>query len=101
MMRSVAPTVSSQRLFSNAEKKDPPTQNGHGVPAGSTQPPMSAEDEKTVADFRLHQSTAAKLSMADEVRTLIEQSIGYGVISSNSRAYDGYPTGNSALLFCI
>jgi hypothetical protein len=100
MIRTVAPIVSSQRLFSTEEKKDPPTQNGHGVPAGSTQPPMSAKDEKIVADFRLHQSTAAKLSMADEVRTLIEQSIGYGVISSNSRAYDGYPTGKFALSIC-
>eukprot|EP00596_Hydrurales_sp_CCMP1899_P000830 CAMPEP_0119042160 /NCGR_PEP_ID=MMETSP1177-20130426/14415_1 /TAXON_ID=2985 /ORGANISM="Ochromonas sp, Strain CCMP1899" /LENGTH=309 /DNA_ID=CAMNT_0007008759 /DNA_START=152 /DNA_END=1081 /DNA_ORIENTATION=- len=94
MVRTVARTVSSQRLFSTAEEKKPPTQNGHGVPAGKAQPPMSAEDEKIVADFRLHQSTAAKLSMADEVRTLIEQSIGYGVISTNSRGYDGYPTGS-------
>lgn len=84
-------TVSPNRLFSTEEKK---TNNGHQAPGGSAQPPMTAEDEKIVADFRAHQSTAARLSMADEVRTLIEQSIGYGVISTNSNAYPGYPTGS-------
>lgn len=55
---------------------------------------MSPEDEKTIADFREHQSKAARLSMSDEVRTLIESSIGYGVISTNSQAMPGYPTGS-------
>ena len=82
---------SSSRMFSTEEKK---TNTGHQAPGGSSAPPMSPEDEKIVADFRAHQSTAARLSMADEVRTLIEQSIGYGVISTNSKAFEGYPTGS-------
>lgn len=84
-------TVARSRLFSTEEKK---TQNGHSAPDGKDAPPMSAADEAMIAKFREHQSTAARLSMADEVRTLIEQSIGYGVITSNSDAYPGYPTGS-------
>ena len=92
----ITTTAASQRLFSstsssNEEKK---TNTGHQAPGGSTAPPLSPEDEATVAAFRLHQSTAARLSMADEVRTLIDQSIGYGVISTNSNAFPGYPTGS-------
>jgi hypothetical protein len=52
------------------------------------------QDEKLVAAFREHQKGASRLSMADEVRTLIEQSIGYGVISTNSVAFPDYPTGS-------
>jgi hypothetical protein len=82
LTRTFALTVSPQRLFST-ENKDSPL------------PPLSAEEaEKLDVAFHAHQSKAAKLSMADEVRTLIEQSIGYGVLSSNSKAYDGYPTGS-------
>lgn len=55
---------------------------------------MSIEDEKIITSFREHQANAARLSMADEVRTLIETSIGYGVISTNSDQYPGYPTGS-------
>lgn len=84
-------TVAQNRLFSTEEKK---TNTGHQAPGGSSQPPMSAEDEKIVAAFREHQAGAARLSMADEVRTLIEQSIGYGVISTNSDGFPGYPTGS-------
>lgn len=81
--------TASSRMFSTEEKK---TNTGHQSTGNA--PPMSPEDEIIVANFRAHQSTAARLSMADEVRTLIEQSIGYGVISTNSKAFDGYPTGS-------
>lgn len=44
--------------------------------------------------FQEHQKSAARLTNAEEVRTLIENSNGYGVLSTNSKQYDGYPTGS-------
>ena len=56
--------------------------------------PLSKEDELLVERFREHQKGAARISMAEEVRTLIEQSIGYGVLSTNSADMPGFPTGS-------
>jgi putative heme iron utilization protein len=47
-----------------------------------------------VARFQTHQQGAARLTNAEEVRTLVENSNGYGVLSTNSKQYDGYPTGS-------
>lgn len=55
---------------------------------------MSPEDEKIVNAFKENQSKAARLSFAEEVRTLIDQSIGFGVLSTNSKSNDGYPVGS-------
>ena len=54
---------------------------------------MENVDPEIVA-FQAHQSTAAKLSFADECRTLVD--LGrYGVISTFSREHDGeYPSGS-------
>ena len=54
---------------------------------------MENVDPEIVA-FQAHQSTAAKLSFADECRTLVD--LGrYGVISTFSREHDGeYPDGS-------
>jgi Pyridoxamine 5'-phosphate oxidase len=87
-----ARVATTQRLFSTSEEKN--TNTGHQAPADIAAPAMSAEIEAKIAALRLHQSGAARLSMADEVRTLIEQSIGYGVMSTNSKAFPGYPTGS-------
>lgn len=68
---------------------------GH-LPKDSTQEAMkiSKEDEDLIAKFREHQQKAPRLTMAEEVRTLIDQSIGYGVLSTNSFDLSGYPTGS-------
>lgn len=57
-------------------------------------PVISAEDQKKIDAFREHQAGAKRLSFGEEVRTLIDQSIGYGVLSTNSVQFAGYPTGS-------
>ena len=41
-----------------------------------------------------HQKTAAKLSQAEDARSLVGYSTGYGVISTLSKSLDGYPSGS-------
>jgi hypothetical protein len=80
----------SIRLFSSSG--DDKKETGHL--SSSSMPKISEEDEKLIAKFREHQSTAARPTMAEDVRTLIDQSIGYGVLSTNSDQYPGFPTGS-------
>jgi len=82
--------TSSTSLRSQAEEKKKDTGHMSNMEA----PKMTPEEEKLIANFREHQSKAPRLSMATEVRTLIDQSIGYGVLSTNSFEYGGYPTGS-------
>lgn len=85
-------TVRHISAFSKSLLKSSEVSSGHQTK--SPQEPLSPEVQEIVTKFREHQSTAARLSMAEEVRTLIEQSIGYGVISTNSDQFPGYPTGS-------
>lgn len=57
-------------------------------------PKLSAEEEELIAKFRENQSKAARLPMGVEVRTLIDQSLCYGTLSTNSVQYPNYPTGS-------
>lgn len=72
-----------------AEKTD----TGHQPPA-STAPSLSKEDEVLVNKFKENQANQKRLSFAVEVRTLIDNSLCYGTLSTNSVQYDGYPTGS-------
>ena len=83
-IRCLTTTLKSQA----EEKKD----TGHL--SNMEAPKMTVEEEKIIASFREHQSKAPRLTMAQEVRTLIDQSIGYGVLSTNSFEYGGFPTGS-------
>eukprot|EP01035_Chromulina_nebulosa_P017340 gene17340-22886_t len=65
-----------------------------GHDSSSITPTISKDDEILITKFKEHQQSAARLSYAEEVRTLISQSIGYGVLSTNSVQYPGYPTGS-------
>jgi putative heme iron utilization protein len=57
-------------------------------------PEMSPEDMAMLTKYKEHQQNAARLSNAAEVRSLVEYSNGYGVLSTNSKQYDGFPTGS-------
>lgn len=56
------------------------TNDGHKYT--STPIELSVDDENLINKFKQHQQNAAKLSYAEEVRTLIDQSIGYGKTTS-------------------
>jgi putative heme iron utilization protein len=84
------------RLMSTSEEGKK-TEAGHQPPPGHkgpAMPEMSPEDMEIVNNFREHQKGAARISMAEEVRTLIDKSLAYGVLSTNSNSLEGYPTGS-------
>jgi len=65
--------------------------------ASNAQPPAAFSEEEISTyqnTLKLHQRKAKRLSVAEEARTLIEYSNGYGVLSTNSSSNDGFPYGS-------
>ena len=50
--------------------------------------------EEYLARIETHQSKVVKLPIAEEVKTLVTYSDGFGVLSTNSLSHPGYPTGS-------
>ncbi|EFN51899.1 hypothetical protein CHLNCDRAFT_139512 [Chlorella variabilis] len=73
-----------------AEKEEP--QRGHQAPQNSAAN-LEATDPEILA-YREHQQTAARISLAEEARTLV--ALGkFGVLSTNARGeLEGYPSGS-------
>lgn len=67
------------------------SQDGHQVASTVT---ITPEEQLIIDKLKEHQSKAPKLTFAEEVRTLIDQSLHFGVISTNSVTNDGYPFGS-------
>jgi len=83
------------RTFSiSSTKSDDSEKSSTGHQSPGSAPAVSPEDELIIAKFRENQSKAAKLPMAVEVRSLIDQSICYGTLATNSVQFEGYPTGS-------
>eukprot|EP00640_Fibrocapsa_japonica_P003250 CAMPEP_0113935316 /NCGR_PEP_ID=MMETSP1339-20121228/2474_1 /TAXON_ID=94617 /ORGANISM="Fibrocapsa japonica" /LENGTH=336 /DNA_ID=CAMNT_0000937413 /DNA_START=44 /DNA_END=1054 /DNA_ORIENTATION=+ /assembly_acc=CAM_ASM_000762 len=82
---STAP-YSSTRLMM-AEHKPP---SGHSDPR---QAEMSEEDRAVMEKISAHQKEAARLSTAEDIRTLLQYSTGFGVISTISKN-TGFPSGS-------
>ncbi len=55
---------------------------------------ISQIDQSLLLKLRDHEIKANRLSMAEEVKTLIDQSIHFGVLSTNSLQYPGFPSGS-------
>ena len=66
---------------------------GHSVPAGVRGPEMSEEEKAVQAAVMEHQRGAARLSQAEDARSLLAYSTGYAVLSTLSSQVDGYPSG--------
>ena len=92
MGRNLGVSLGRFSLYSTDKKEE--AQTGHQTVQSEAMTQMSDEDQAYVAKLQEHQKSAARLSNAVEVRTLVENSSGYGVLSTNSKAYDGYPTGS-------
>lgn len=100
----VAPTIKAARtattvttIFSTSEdnnevKKEPKHAPRHDVPG--MQQELSPEEMKTQALFAEHQQNCPKPGFASDVRTLIEYNHGFAVMSTNSKAMEGYPNGS-------
>lgn len=87
-VRSIGTVRTNTRMFSTDEKKE----TGHQ--SSAAMPEISAEDQALIDKFREQQSKTPKPSMAENVKTLIDQSLGYGVLSTNSVQFPGFPTGS-------
>jgi hypothetical protein len=82
----------STTLYSSAKSNNEAEPRNHQ--SNSVAPELSEEDKKLVETLQKHQSSAAKLSISEEIKTLVQYSNGFGVLSTNSVKYSGYPTGS-------
>lgn len=55
---------------------------------------MDEEEMDLQARFAEHQQNAPRLGFATDVRSLVEYNHGFAVMSTNSKAYDGFPGGS-------
>lgn len=88
IFRRLTGQIQQSHLYSSSKDSS----DGHQAPVGSS--PTSTADELLLKSFREHQQSAARLTFAEEVRTLIDRSLCYGVLSTNSDQLAGYPTGS-------
>lgn len=73
-----------------------PSMNSDSHQSSSVVPVLSPDEQVILDKFRSHQEKAPRLSFAEEVRTLIDQSIGFGslidiLIASNQCTCDRCP----------
>lgn len=83
--------LSSTKDKEEKEEKEESSGGGHQV-KGFPEP--SEEDKLFMETLKKHQDGAAKLTFAEEVRSLLAYSSGFGVISTNSGSDEGYPAGS-------
>lgn len=60
----------------------------------STAKPLPEESKKYLTQLEEHQSKVPKLSLAEEVRSLLHTSSGYGILCTNSKNHAGFPFGS-------
>jgi hypothetical protein len=61
---------------------------------GAAQQDLPEEVQKAMMAYQEHQQTAPKLDWATDVRTLVQYNHGFAVMSTNSKADEGYPGGS-------
>ena len=89
------PTALFEKLPSEPGNTNAP---GHEVRPSGPLPDMSPEEEKRLQAqaqaYMEYQKEAPKLDWPTEIRTLVQYNHGYAVISTNSKAEGGYPSGS-------
>ena len=75
------------------EEEDRIGAGGRGGHAVKGQPELSEEERALQMKVMEHQRGAARLSQAEDARSLVEYSTGYGVLSTLSSQLEGYPNG--------
>lgn len=83
----------NRRLLSSTTARFSAQEEGHQTSSSGT---SSEEQNKYSKILMDHQSKAARLPLAEDVRTLIHTSIGFGVLSTNSQQLAGFPSGSIA-----
>jgi len=74
------------------DRKDRVGAGGKGGHAVRNMPELSEEERKVQAAVMEHQRGAARLSQAEDARSLIEYSTGYAVLGTLSHDQEGYPS---------
>ena len=93
----VARRAAALRMEAKADSKEEEERIGAGGKGGHAvpnQPEMSAEERELQMRVMAHQKDAARLSMAEDARSLVAYSTGYAVLSTLSSAVEGYPSGS-------
>jgi hypothetical protein len=92
----VSPTLVRSAVTMDATQKDEEEdrlgaggRGGHAVPK---QPELSEEERALQMRVMEHQKGAARLSMAEDARSLVAYSSGYAVLATQSSALEGYPS---------
>ncbi|CAB9503930.1 Protein of unknown function (DUF2470) [Seminavis robusta] len=84
-----------EKLESEPGKSNAP---GHEVRASGPVPDLSPEEQERLQAqaeaYMGYQKEAPKLDWPTEIRTLVQYNHGYAVISTNSKAEEGYPSGS-------
>jgi len=80
---------------SSSEAKEETKPTGHSPPAGHGVPEQEISEEAQAIQMKIreHQQSAARISKPEEVRTLVEYSTGFGVMSTISKDF-GFPAGS-------
>lgn len=98
--RSVAARPVAPRALATAAEKEGEEEGedrlgagGRGGHAVRNMPELSEEEKAVQAAVMEHQRGAARLTMAEDARSLVAYSSGYAVLSTLSSQVDGYPNG--------
>ena len=86
------------RLWESKETEPKTNAPGHEVRSSEPMPDLTDEEKERLQaqakSFMEYQQEAPKLDWPTEVRTLVQYNHGYAVISTNSKAEEGYPSGS-------
>jgi len=66
----------------------------HDVRSDGVVEEMDEEEKDLQARFAEHQQNAPRLGFATDVRSLVQYNHGFAVMSTNSKAHDGFPGGS-------
>lgn len=92
--RAVALRMEAPASTDEEEEEDRLGAGGRGGHSVKNQPELSEEERALQMRVMEHQKTAARLTNAEEARSLVGYSNGYAVLSTLSKQLDGYPSGS-------
>lgn len=93
-LRCQRPIAQSAEVEKEEEKEDRVGAGGRGGHAVRNQPELSDEERAVQTAVMEHQRGAARLSQAEDARSLVAYNSGYAILSTLSSSVDGYPSGS-------
>jgi len=90
-VRNLKATCISKQILNLSEPKHAPK---HDVRSDGAAGEMDEDEIELQERFGEHQQNAARLGFATDVRSLVEYNHGFAVMSTNSKAHEGFPGGS-------